>query len=197
MRTSGAHELVAIGASWGGLDVLREILRDLPAELNAGVVIAQHRSPESHPTAMRDLLGAVTRLRVVEAGDKDEIRPGTAYLAAPDYHLLIEPGQMTLSTDEPVLYARPSIDVLFETAAESYRERCIGVVLTGANDDGARGLARVVELGGTAIVQDPEEARRDEMPRAALRATPSARVTPTADIAPLLVDLCGLARVSV
>jgi two-component system, chemotaxis family, protein-glutamate methylesterase/glutaminase len=197
MSASGAHELVAIGASWGGLDVLREILRDLPAELNAGVVIAQHRSPESHPTAMRDLLGAVTRLRVVEAGDKDEIRPGTAYLAAPDYHLLIEPGQMTLSTDEPVLYARPSIDVLFETAAESYRERCIGVVLTGANDDGARGLARVVELGGTAIVQDPEEARRDEMPRAALRATPSARVTPTADIAPLLVDLCGLARVSV
>jgi two-component system chemotaxis response regulator CheB len=197
MRASGAHELIAIGASWGGLDVLREILRDLPAELNAGVVIAQHRSPESHPTAMRDLLGAVTRLRVVEAGDKDEIRPGTAYLAAPDYHLLIEPGQMTLSTDEPVLYARPSIDVLFETAAESYRDRCIGVVLTGANDDGARGLARVVELGGTAIVQDPENAKRDEMPRAALRAAPSARVMPVAEIAPLLVDLCGLARVSV
>jgi two-component system chemotaxis response regulator CheB len=197
MSASGAHELVAIGASWGGLDVLREILRDLPAELNAGVVIAQHRSPESHPTAMRDLLGAVTRLRVAEAGDKDEIRPGTAYLAAPDYHLLIEPGQMTLSTDEPVLYARPSIDVLFETAAESYRERCIGVVLTGANDDGARGLARVIELGGTAIVQDPEEATRDEMPRAALRAAPSARVAPVAEIAPLLVDLCGLARVSV
>jgi len=197
MSASGAHELVAIGASWGGLDVLREILRDLPAELNAGVVIAQHRSPESHPTAMRDLLGAVTRLRVAEAGDKDEIRPGTAYLAEPDYHLLIEPGQMTLSTDEPVLYARPSIDVLFETAAESYRERCIGVVLTGANDDGARGLARVIELGGTAIVQDPEEATRDEMPRAALRAAPSARVAPVAEIAPLLVDLCGLARVSV
>jgi two-component system chemotaxis response regulator CheB len=197
MRASGAHELVAIGASWGGLDVLREILRDLPAELNAGVVIAQHRSPESHPTAMRDLLGGVTRLRVAEAGDKDEIRPGTAYIAAPDYHLLVEPGLMTLSTDEPVLYARPSIDVLFETAAESYRERCIGVVLTGANDDGARGLARVAELGGTAIVQEPETAQRDEMPRAALRAVPSARVIPVAEIAPLLVELCGLARVSV
>jgi two-component system chemotaxis response regulator CheB len=197
MTDPGAHQLVAIGASWGGLDVLREILRDLPAELDAGVVIAQHRSPESHPTAMRDLLGAVTRLRVTEANDKDEIRPGTAYIAAPDYHLLIEPGLMTLSTDEPVLYARPSIDVLFETAAESYRERCIGVVLTGANDDGARGLARIVELGGTAIVQDPETAQRDEMPLAALRKTPSARVRPVAEIAPLLVDLCGLARVSV
>jgi two-component system, chemotaxis family, protein-glutamate methylesterase/glutaminase len=197
VRTSGAHEVVAIGASWGGLDALRAILRDLPAELDAAVVIAQHRSPDSHPTAMRDLLGAVTRMRVIEAGDKDELRAGVAYIAAPDYHLLVEPGLVALSTDEPVLYARPSIDVLFETAAESYRERCIGVILTGANDDGARGLARVVELGGTAIVEDPETARRDEMPRAALRATPSARAIPVAEIAPLLVDLCGLARVSV
>jgi two-component system chemotaxis response regulator CheB len=197
MRTSGAHELVAVGASWGGLDVLRDILRGLPAELNAAVVIAQHRSPDSHPTAMRDLLGAVTRLRVTEADDKEELRPGNAYIAPPDYHLLIEPGLMTLSTDEPVLYARPSIDVLLETAAESYRERCIGVILTGANDDGARGLARVAELGGTAIVQDPATAQRDEMPLAALRSTPSARVTPVAEIAPLLVDLCGVARVSV
>jgi two-component system, chemotaxis family, protein-glutamate methylesterase/glutaminase len=197
MRTSGAHELVAIGASWGGLDALRAILGDLPAELDAAVVIAQHRSPDSHPTAMRDLLGAVTRMRVIEAGDKDELRAGVAYIAAPDYHLLVEPGLVTLSTDEPVLYARPSIDVLFETAAESYRERCIGVILTGANDDGARGLARVVELGGTAVVEDPETARRAEMPRAALRATPSARAVPLAEIAPLLVDLCGLARVSV
>jgi two-component system chemotaxis response regulator CheB len=96
-----------------------------------------------------------------------------------------------------VLYARPSIDVLLETAAESYRERCIGVVLTGANDDGSRGLARVVELGGTAIVQAPETAQRDEMPRAALRAAPSARVLAVAEIAPCLVDLCGLATVSV
>jgi two-component system chemotaxis response regulator CheB len=197
MRTSGAHELVVIGASWGGLDVLRAILGQLPAELDAAVVIAQHRSPDSHKTAFRDLLSAVTRLRVIEAADKDELRAGTAYIAAPDYHLLVEPGRVSLSTDEPVLYARPSIDVLLETAAESYRERCVGVVLTGANDDGSRGLARVVELGGTAIVQDPETAQRDEMPRAALQAAPAALVIPVAEIAPLLVDLCGVARVSV
>lgn len=189
------YRLVAIGASWGGLDVLRDVLRELPAELNAAVMIAQHRSPESHPTAFRDLLGAVTRLHVREAADKDEIQPGTAYIAAPDYHLLVDPGAVSLSTDEPVSFARPSIDVLLESAAESYRERCVGVVLTGANEDGARGLARVVELGGTAVVQDPETAQRDEMPRAALKAVPSARVTPVADIAPLLVDLCGIARV--
>jgi two-component system chemotaxis response regulator CheB len=196
MSNAGAHDVVAIGTSWGGLEVLRAVLRDLPAELNAAVVIAQHRSPESHPTALRDLLGAVTRLNVCEAGDKDEIRPGTAYIAAPDYHLLIEPGAISLSIDEPVMFARPSIDVLLESAAESYRERCVGVVLTGANDDGARGLARVAELGGTAIVQDPATARRDEMPRAALRATPTARVAPVEEIGPLLVDLCGLAKVS-
>jgi two-component system chemotaxis response regulator CheB len=194
---TGPHKLVAIGTSWGGLDVLRVILRGLPAELDAAVVIAQHRSPESHPTAFRDLLRAVTRLEVVEASDKDTIRPGTAYIAAPDYHLLVDPGAISLSTDQPVLYARPSIDVLLETAAESYRERCVGVVLTGANDDGSLGLARVAELGGTAIVQDPETAQRDEMPAAALRAVPSARVAPAAEIAPLLVELCGVAKVSV
>lgn len=195
MTDSGLQHLVAIGASWGGLDVLRVILRDLPAELDAAVVIAQHRSPESHPTAFRDLLGAVTLLDVREAGDKDTIRRGTAYIAAPDYHLLVDEGSVSLSTDEPVLYARPSIDVLLETAAESYRDRCVGVILTGANDDGARGLARVVELGGTAIVQDPATAQRDEMPLAALRTTPGARVVPAEEIGQLLVDLCGIARV--
>jgi len=196
MSAPRLHHLVVIGASWGGLEVLRTILRDLPAELGAAVVIAQHRSPESHPTAFRDLLGAATLLRVREAADKDALQAGTAYIAAPDYHLLVEGESLSLSTDEPVHYARPSIDVLLETAAESYRERCIGVVLTGANDDGAHGLARVAELGGTAIVQDPETAQRDEMPRAALQATPSARVVSAAEIAPLLVELCGVARVT-
>lgn len=183
------HDLVAIGASWGGLDAIRDILRTLPADLPAAVVVAQHRSPESHRDAFRDLLGAATRLRVREADDKDVIEPGTVYLAAPDYHLLVEGGRFALSTDEPVQYSRPSIDVLFETAAESYRERCTGVVLTGANGDGARGLARIVELGGRAIVQDPVSAVRPEMPRAALAAVPEAQVAPVEEIASLLVEV--------
>jgi len=191
-----SHELVAIGASWGGLDAMRTLLGGLPAELDAAVVIAQHRAPESHPTAFRDLLGAVTRLKVREAADKDELQPGTAYIAAPDYHLLVEPGMLALSTDEPVQYARPSIDVLLQTAAEAYRERCVGVVLTGANADGAVGLARVAELGGAAIVQDPATAERDEMPRAALARVPAATVARVEEIASLLVELCGLARVT-
>ena len=187
----GTHDLVAIGASWGGLDAVREILRALPADLDAAVIVAQHRSPESHPNAFRDLLGAATRLTVCEAGDKDRVEAGKVYVAAPDYHLLVEGAELALSTDEPVLHARPSIDVLLESAAESYRERCVGVILTGANEDGAHGLARVAELGGAAIVQDPETAVRAEMPRAALAAVPEARVAYIASIAPLLVTLCG------
>jgi len=189
------RDLVVVGTSWGGLDVLRRVLPDLPAELDAAVVIAQHRGPGSHPTAFRDLLGAVTRMNVREAGDKDVLRAGTVYVAPPDYHLLVEGDGLSLSTDEPVLYARPSIDVLFESAAESHRERCVGVVLTGANADGAKGLARIAELGGAAIVQDPEEAQRAEMPRAALAAVPGARLAQSEEIAPLVIELCGVAKV--
>ena len=184
------HGLVAMGASWGGLDVLRLILGALPGDFGAAVVVAQHRSPESHRNAFRDLLAAVTRLKVCEADDKDELRPSQVYVAAPDYHLLVEDGTLALSTDGPVQYARPSIDVLLASAAEAYRERCVGVVLTGANADGADGLARIVELGGTAIVQDPATAARDEMPLAAIAAVPGARVAAPEEIAPLLVELC-------
>ena len=182
--------LVAVGASWGGLDAVRTIVHGLPAGFPAPVVVAQHRAPESHRTAFTDLVRAATRLTVCEPGDKDLLRPGTVYLAPPDYHLLVDGDALGLSVDEPVAYSRPSIDVLLESAADAFRERCVGVVLTGANADGAHGLARVAELGGTAIVQDPETAERDEMPRAALAAVPTARVLPLAEIAPFLVSIC-------
>jgi len=191
------HDLVVVGTSWGGLEVLRRVLPALPAELDAAVVIAQHRGPSSHPTAFRDLLGAVTRMNVREAGDKDALGRGTVYVAPPDYHLLVDRDGLSLSTDEPVLYARPSIDVLFESAAESYRERCVGIVLTGANADGARGLARIAELGGASVVQDPGEAQRAGMPLAALAAVPGARVAAIGEIASLIVELCGVAKVPV
>jgi two-component system chemotaxis response regulator CheB len=103
---------------------------------------------------------------------------------------------LALSTEGPVQFARPSIDVLLETAAESYREGCVGLVLTGANDDGSRGLARVVELGGTAIVQDPATALRKEMPTAAVKAVPTARVAEPAGIAEAIVDVCGVRAVA-
>ena len=196
MSGQGEHDVVAVGASWGGLDALRTVLAGLPGDLGAAVIVAQHRSADSHPTMFRDLLGAVTRLKVCEADDKDELHAGTVYVAAPDYHLLVEDHCLTLSVDERVQFARPSVDVLLASAAESYRERCVGVVLTGANEDGAQGLARVAELGGVAIVQDPATAARAEMPRAALAAVPDARVATLEEIGPLLVELCGTHKVT-
>jgi two-component system, chemotaxis family, protein-glutamate methylesterase/glutaminase len=191
MSYAGGHDLVAIGTSWGGLGALRAILRGLPASLDAAVVVAQHRAADSHPTALRDLLARVTEMKVCEADDKDELRRGSVYIAAPDYHVLIEDGSIALTIDAPVHYARPSVDILLESAAEAYRERCVGIVLTGANEDGARGLRRIVDHGGAAIVQDPSSAVRAEMPRAALAAVPDARVAPVEEIATLVVELCG------
>jgi two-component system chemotaxis response regulator CheB len=184
-------DLVAIGTSWGGLDALRVVLGGLPGDLDACVVVAQHRGPGSHPTALRGLLGAVTALRVADADDKHPLQHGVVFLAPPDYHLLVESDHLALTVDAHVAFSRPSIDVLFETAGEAFRERCAGVVLTGANADGARGLARIAELGGAALVQDPDSSERAEMPRAAAQAVPSAQVLPLESIAPTLVQLCG------
>jgi two-component system chemotaxis response regulator CheB len=187
----GAHDLVVVGTSWGGLDALRRLLGGLPGSLGAAVVLVQHRSPESHPHALRQILGAVTALQVCDGGDKVRLEPGRAYLAPPDYHLYIEGDHLALSIDGPVAHSRPSIDVAFESAAEARGERCVGVVLTGANRDGAAGLVRIAELGGEAIVQDPVTAARAEMPRAALAAVPDARVAPLEEIPALLVELCA------
>jgi two-component system chemotaxis response regulator CheB len=186
-----AYDLIVMGASWGGLDAVRTVLRGLPAELRVPVVVVQHRAADSHPTALRDLLGAVTPLQVSEADDKCRLEPGHVYTAPPDFHTLVDVGHLELSVDAAVAHSRPSIDVLFESAAESYRDRCVGVVLTGANADGAAGLARIVELGGAAIVQDPESAERPEMPSAAVEAVPSAMVVPLDAIAGVLVELCA------
>jgi two-component system, chemotaxis family, protein-glutamate methylesterase/glutaminase len=196
VTASGAHEVVVIGASWGGLDALRRLLGGLPADLDAAVVVAQHRAPESHPTAFRDLLGAATRLTVCDAEDKQPLKRGVVFLAPPDYHLLVDGEHLSLSTEAHVAYSRPSIDVLFASAAETARERCVGVVLTGANDDGAAGLARIRELGGVAIVQDPASAERQEMPSAAVGAVPDAHVLPLEEIPELLVRLCGAGKVA-
>jgi two-component system chemotaxis response regulator CheB len=126
---------------------------------------------------------------VREVDDKEAIEPRHVYLAPPDYHLLVERGSFALSTDERVQHARPSIDVLFESAADAYGERVIGIVLTGANEDGAAGLARIADRGGLAIVQDPESAERRAMPDAAIAAgTPT--VLPLEEIGPFVAARC-------
>jgi len=189
---AGVHDLVVVGASWGGLQAVRVLLGGLPAGFGAPVVVVQHRSSESHPTALRELLSASTALGVAEAEDKQPLEPGCVYVAPPDYHTLVEHDHLELSIEAAVSHSRPSIDVLFDSAAVARRERCVGVVLTGANADGAAGLARIAALGGQAIVQDPESAERAEMPRAALQAVPEARVIALEDIPVHLVELCGV-----
>jgi two-component system, chemotaxis family, protein-glutamate methylesterase/glutaminase len=182
--------LVAVGASWGGLRAVETVLGALPPDFAAPVVIAQHRKSDSDGMLVR-LLDARCALPVCEAEDKQPLDPGVVLIAPADYHLLVEPGTVALSVDEPLNYSRPSIDILFASAADAYAEHLAGVVLTGANADGALGLSQIAARGGTAIVQDPETAERREMPEAALWATPEARVLSLEQIAPVLTELVG------
>ena len=183
------YDLIVIGASWGGLHAVSEILSALPEDLDAAVVVAQHRKADSLDGGLASILSLRTRLPVRDAEGKEPIEPGNVYLAPPDYHLLIDRGYFSLSTEHPVRYARPSVDVLFESAAEAYGNRVIGVILTGANEDGAAGLARIKELGGVAVVQDPRTAERDEMPTAALEATSADAVLPLEEIGKFIYGL--------
>ena len=183
------YELIVIGASWGGLHAVGEILGALPEDTDAAVVIAQHRRADVSEGGLASLLRVRTALPVADVDDKAPIERGAVYLAPPDYHLLIQRGYFSLSKDEHVHHARPSIDVLFESAADAYRERVIGVILTGANADGARGLAEVKRRGGVAVVQDPGTAERREMPSAALALTAADAVLPLSEIGPFLYGL--------
>lgn len=174
--TAGKPEAVVIGASAGALDALSAILPALPADFPMPIMVVVHVPPDRR-SVMADLFQAKCRLSVEEAEDKEPIIAGTVYFAPPDYHMLVEVDKrVSLSSDEPVLFSRPSIDVLFESAADAYGPALIAIVLTGANNDGAKGLQAVVEAGGTALVQDPGTAFASTMPEAAIKMCPSARV---------------------
>ena len=184
-----AFEIVVIGASYGGLSALQTLLPELAPGFPLPVVVVQHRRKEADD-GLCEYLRRRSPLPLIEPNDKEKVEPGRVYLAPRDYHLLIEKSIFALSTESPVGFARPSIDVLFESAADVYRDRIIGVILTGANRDGARGLAKIKAFGGLAIVQDPESAESRAMPEAAIMATTVDRVLPLAGIAPFLNELC-------
>ncbi|MDC8012721.1 chemotaxis protein CheB [Tahibacter soli] len=160
---------VAVGASAGGVEALIRLLSALPADWPAALLVVLHL-PRDRPSLLVDLFAPRCALRVVEAIDKEPIVPGTAYIAPPDYHFLVEAGEAgepphaALSVDDFVQYSRPSIDVLFESAADVFGPRLAGVILTGANDDGAAGLRAVRRAGGVGLVQDPDEAHASAMP---------------------------------
>ena len=180
--------MIVIGASLGGLQALQTILRGLPPTFPwpAAVVLHRDKEPDS---SLCELLQRSSALPVVEVLDKQPIQPGTIYLAPADYHLLVEPGHFCLSTDDPVCCARPSIDVLFESAADVYGPSLIGVVLTGGSRDGAGGAARIQREGGIVLVQDPATAQNAVMPAAAIDATKTSFVLPLSQLGGRLIQL--------
>ena len=182
-------EAIVIGASAGAVEALSVILPSLPAGYGLPVFVVVHVPPDKR-NVLAELFQAKCGIKVREAEDKEPISGGTVYFAPPDYHLLVETNKsLSLSNDEPVLYSRPSVDVLFESAADAYGSGLIAVVLTGASQDGANGLKAVAEAGGTAIVQRPEEAYASAMPEAAIARCPSARVMSLEEIAAYLQDV--------
>jgi len=185
------YEIIVIGTSWGGLSAVSTLLDRLDDAVHQPIVVVQHRSIDSEEGALANLLSHHTRRIVGDPDDKTELEPDHVYLGPPDYHLLVDDGHVALSTDEPVRFARPSIDVLFESAADAYGDRVIGIVLTGANDDGARGLARIQERGGVAIVQDPSTSERRTMPDAAIAATHADAILQLEEIPKFVYGLCA------
>jgi two-component system chemotaxis response regulator CheB len=178
-------EAVVIGGSAGSVDVLSNLLPAFGPGCGVAVLVVVHL-PRERQSGLAALFAPKCRLPVAEAEDKQPLVPGAIYLAPPDYHLLVDEGkQLALAADELVHYSRPSIDVLFESAADAYGSRLLGVVLSGANDDGAAGLSAIARAGGLTLAQAPEGALADTMPRAALKAAPESGVLSVARLAEL------------
>jgi two-component system chemotaxis response regulator CheB len=177
-----------VGASLGGLHAVGALLAALPPGFSLPVALAQHRI-DAGSDGLADYLEGMCSLTVREAEDKDELTPGTVLVAPSGYHMLVEPGSVALSTEGAVSFARPSVDVLFESAAQAYGASVLAIVLTGANTDGAAGAAVVRAAGGRVIVQDPETAESQAMPRAAIAAARPHAVLPIEGIAGTLTRL--------
>jgi two-component system chemotaxis response regulator CheB len=187
--SSAPQRLVVVGASWGGLDAIGRLLSALPPSFRSPIVVVQHRGPGSVHGAMRHYLGARTSLEVVDVEDKEPIEDGKVYLAPPDYHLLVDEGMLALSLEAPVSLSRPSVDVLFASAADSYGPALTAVVLTGANNDGSQGSLAVKQAGGTVLVQDPDDAERREMPDAVIATGAADGVYPIEQLAARLAEM--------
>ena len=183
------YEAIVIGVSSGGMNAMKIMFSLLPKEFKIPVIIVQHVGARSDSHWIK-LLNAQSRINIKEADEKERIENGNVYIAPPNYHLLIEKNKtFSLTIDERVNYARPSIDVLFESAAEAYRNKLIGVVLTGSNNDGGNGIKRIKKYGGLAVIQDPQTAESSYMPASAIAAVTPDHVLSLDDITQLLIKL--------
>lgn len=184
------RDLVVVGASAGGVEALRELVRDLPGDLDATVLVVLHL-PSSAFSALPMILSRVGQLDCFSAEDGRPLKPGTVFVAPPDRHLLVRDGHVVLGRGPKENGHRPAVDPLFRSAARWYGPRAVGVVLSGTLDDGAAGLTSIAERGGAAVVQTPAEALYDGMPCAALRAVPDALQASGLELAKVIVQLCS------
>jgi two-component system, chemotaxis family, protein-glutamate methylesterase/glutaminase len=182
---------IAIGGSAGSVDALAQLLPALRADAAVAVFVVVHL-PRERTSKLVEIFSRKCELALVEAEDKQPIEPGVVYFAPPDYHLLVDAGPaLALSADELVHYSRPAIDVLLESAADAYAASLLAIVLSGANEDGAAGLAAVAQRGGLTCVQDPKVSSSPTMPLAALKAAPRSAVLGLGELAELLRSIRG------
>ncbi len=187
-------QAVVIGASAGGIKALSTVLSALPKEFPLPIIIVQHLYPHSS-SRLAQILQKQSHLKIKEADEKEVIKNSVIYIAPPNYHLLIEEDRtFSLSVEGPVNYSRPSVDVLFETAALAYKSRLIGMILTGANNDGNFGVKQIKRRGGYLIIQDPETAEADSMPKAAIAAAKVNKILPIKQIGPYLLQLVNRSK---
>ena len=184
-----SYEAIVIGVSLGGMKAMKIMFSHLPNGFKTPIIIVQHISAHSDSQWIQ-LLNETYTIDIKEADEKEKIENGKVYFAPPNYHLLIEKNKtFSLTIDERVNYARPSIDVLFESAAEAYKNKVIGIILTGSNSDGTNGIKRIQKCGGLAIVQDPKTAEAAYMPISAISAIQPDYILSLEDIIKLLIKL--------
>ncbi|OQW93036.1 MAG: chemotaxis protein CheB [Beggiatoa sp. IS2] len=192
MDDNQSFAAIVVGSSAGGIRALSTLLTSLPGDFPLPIIIVQHVQPDAD-SYLATILDKRSALTVKQADDKEFIHKGTVYLAPPNYHLLIEEDRsFSLSLEGLVNFSRPSIDVLFESAVYAYRNQLIGIILTGANHDGSQGLKKIKQFGGYAIVQDPDTAEADAMPRSAIAATKVDKILPVERIGGYLLRLLGI-----
>lgn len=184
------HCMIAIGASAGGVEALKEIVRGLPPDLPASILIVSHLSPH-YPTYLPKILSNAGALPVTHPHNGEQIKSGHVYLAPPDHHMVVRHGRLYLRQGPKENFARPAIDPLFRSAALAYGSQLVGIILTGAQNDGTSGLWAIKECGGMTIVQDPEDAYFPNMPQSALDKVKVDYCLPVTEIAPVLVRLAN------
>ena len=195
MRFEKKYEAIVIGTSAGGLGTLQKILSKLPSDFALPILVVQHRLPAADQF-LSIFLNDVCQLAVKEADNKEIIKPPMVYVAPSNYHLLVERTKtISLTVDPKVKYSRPSIDALFETAAEAYLSKLIGIILTGANNDGTAGLKKIKEHGGLTIAQNPQTAEVSIMPMSAIQANVVDKVLSLTEMAPFLNQISDEVKV--